>query len=201
MQMTTADTGASVDLSSACFEREFNDSLVHQAVVAQLAGARRGTRAQKTRSQVSGGGIKPFRQKGTGRARAGTIRSPLWIGGGKVFAARTRDFSQKLNRKMYRAAYASILSELVRQERLKIVSGFAVESGRTRDGVAALGKLGVDGGLVVLDERDEMTERAVRNIPRVQLTTLAAAGPADLVGAESVVMTEAAVRRIEEWLA
>ena len=201
MQMTTADTGASVDLSSACFEREFNDSLVHQAVVAQLAGARRGTRAQKTRSQVSGGGIKPFRQKGTGRARAGTIRSPLWIGGGKVFAARTRDFSQKLNRKMYRAAYASILSELVRQERLKIVSGFAVESGRTRDGVAALGKLGVDEGLVVLDERDEMTERALRNIPRVQLTTLAAAGPADLVGAEAVVMTEAAVRRIEEWLA
>ncbi|OOC09314.1 MULTISPECIES: 50S ribosomal protein L4 [Thioalkalivibrio] len=201
MQMTTADTGASVELSPACFEREFNDSLVHQAVVAQLAAARRGTRAQKTRSQVSGGGIKPFRQKGTGRARAGTIRSPLWIGGGKVFAARTRDFSQKLNRKMYRAALASILSELVRQERLKIVSSFSVDSGKTRDGVAALRQLGMESGLVVLDAEDERTDRALRNVPRVDVATLGEIGPANLVGAETVVMTEATVRRIEEWLA
>ncbi|WP_019589155.1 MULTISPECIES: 50S ribosomal protein L4 [unclassified Thioalkalivibrio] len=201
MQMTTADTGASVELSSACFEREFNDSLVHQAVVAQLAAARRGTRAQKTRSQVSGGGIKPFRQKGTGRARAGTIRSPLWIGGGKVFAARTRDFSQKLNRKMYRAALASILSELVRQERLKVVSSFSVDSGKTRDGVAELRQLGMESGLVVLDAEDERTDRALRNVPRVDVATLGEIGPANLVGAETVVMTEATVRRIEEWLA
>ncbi|MGM0552884.1 MAG: 50S ribosomal protein L4 [Pseudomonadota bacterium] len=201
MQVTTADTGTSVELSPACFERDFNEALVHQSVVAQLAGARSGTRAQKTRSQVSGGGIKPFRQKGTGRARAGTIRSPLWTGGGKVFAARTRDFSQKLNKKMYRAAMASILSELLRQERLKVVANFAVESGKTRDGVARLAELGLERGLVVLAEEDTMTERALRNVPHVDVATTSEVNPAILVGADTVVISEAAVRKLEEWLA
>jgi len=201
MQVTTADTGASVELSPACFERDFNDSLVHQSVVACLAGQRSGTRAQKTRSQVSGGGIKPFRQKGTGRARAGTIRSPLWTGGGKVFAARTRDFSQKLNKKMYRAAMRSILSELLRQDRLVVVAAFGVESGKTRDAVARLGELGIDKALLVLDEPDVMTERAVRNVPHVDVVDLSGVNPASLVGAEKVVVTEGAIRKIEEWLA
>lgn len=201
MQVTTADTGASVELSAVCFEREFNESLVHQSVVAQLAGARSGTRAQKTRAQVSGGGIKPFRQKGTGRARAGTIRSPLWTGGGKVFAARTQDFSQKLNKKMYRAAMASILSELLRQDRLKVVAGFAVESGKTRDGLVKLKELGLERGLVVLAEDDAMTERALGNVPHVGVIGVNGVNPANLVGAESVVITEGAIRKLEEWLA
>ncbi|WP_026182195.1 MULTISPECIES: 50S ribosomal protein L4 [unclassified Thioalkalivibrio] len=201
MQVTTADTGASVELSPVCFERDFNESLVHQSVVAFLAGQRQGTRAQKTRSDVSGGGAKPFRQKGTGRARAGTIRSPLWTGGGKVFAARTRDFSQKLNKKMYRAAMASILSELVRQERLKVVADFAVASGKTRDGVAKLKELGLAKGLVVLAEADDMTARAVGNVPHIDIVDVAGINPANLVGAETVVMTEEAIRKVEEWLA
>ncbi|ADC72658.1 MULTISPECIES: 50S ribosomal protein L4 [unclassified Thioalkalivibrio] len=201
MQVTTADTGASVELSPVCFERDFNESLVHQSVVAFLAGQRQGTRAQKTRSDVSGGGAKPFRQKGTGRARAGTIRSPLWTGGGKVFAARTRDFSQKLNKKMYRAAMASILSELVRQERLKVVADFAVASGKTRDGVAKLKELGLAKGLVVLAEADDMTARALGNVPHIDVVDVAGINPANLVGAETVVMTEAAIRKVEEWLA
>jgi large subunit ribosomal protein L4 len=201
MQVTTADTAAAIELSAACFERDFNESLVHQSVVAHLAGARAGTRAQKGRTQVSGGGIKPFRQKGTGRARAGTIRSPLWRGGGKVFAAQTRDFSQKLNRKMYRAAMASILSELLRQDRLKVVESFAVASGKTRDAVAALAGLGLERGLVVVSEIDAGTLLALRNIPHIEIVTAAEINPVVLVAAETVVMTADAVKRVEEWLA
>jgi large subunit ribosomal protein L4 len=201
MQVTTADTAAAIELSAACFERDFNESLVHQSVVAHLAGARAGTRAQKGRTQVSGGGIKPFRQKGTGRARAGTIRSPLWRGGGKVFAAQTRDFSQKLNRKMYRAAMASILSELLRQDRLKVVESFAVASGKTRDAVAALAGLGLERGLVVVSEIDAGTLLALRNIPHIEIVTAAEINPVVLVAAETVVMTAEAVKRVEEWLA
>jgi large subunit ribosomal protein L4 len=201
MQVNTADTAAAVELSAACFERDFNESLVHQSVVAHLAGSRAGTRAQKGRSDVSGGGIKPFRQKGTGRARAGTIRSPLWRGGGKVFAASTRDFSQKINRKMYRAAMASILSELLRQDRLRLVEGFAVESGRTRDAVAALAKLGIASGVIVVSEPHANTWQALRNIPHINIVTAAEINPVVLVAAEHVVMTTDAVKRLEEWLA
>ncbi len=201
MQVTTADTAAAIDLSAACFERDFNESLVHQSVVAHLAGARAGTRAQKGRSQVRGGGIKPFRQKGTGRARAGTIRSPLWRGGGKVFAAQNRDFSQKLNRKMYRAAMASILSELLRQDRLKVVESFAVASGKTRDAVTALAGLGLERGLVVVSDMDAGTMLALRNIPHIEIVTAAEINPVVLVAAETVVMTADAVKRVEEWLA
>lgn len=201
MQVNTSDTAAAVELSADCFERDFNESLVHQSVVAHLAGARAGTRAQKGRSDVSGGGIKPFRQKGTGRARAGTIRSPLWRGGGKVFAASTRDFSQKMNRKMYRAAMASILSELLRQSRLKLVESFQVESGRTRDAVSALQALGLESGLIVVTEQDANTWQALRNIPHVHIVTAAEINPVVLVGAETVVMTTGAVKHVEEWLA
>jgi large subunit ribosomal protein L4 len=201
MQVNTTDTAAAVELSAACFERDFNEALVHQSVVAHLAGARAGTRAQKGRSEVSGGGIKPFRQKGTGRARAGTIRSPLWRGGGKVFAASTRDFSQKMNRKMYRAAMASILSELLRQDRLRVVESFAVESGKTRDAVAALRQLGMETGLIVVGDADASTRQALRNVPHINIVTAAEINPVVLVAAETVVMTTDAVKRVEEWLA
>lgn len=201
MQLQTADTQAPVELAAACFEREFNESLVHQSVVAYLAGARSGTRAQKGRTDVSGGGIKPFRQKGTGRARAGTIRSPLWRGGGKVFAASTRDFSQKINRKMYRAAMASILSELVRQDRLVLVENFTVESGKTRDAVTALNALGLDRGLIVVASYDPATAQALRNIPNIALLTATELNPAALVANERVVMTTGAIKHIEGWLA
>lgn len=201
MQVNTTDTATAVELSPACFERDFNESLVHQSVVAHLAGARSGTRAQKGRSEVSGGGIKPFRQKGTGRARAGTIRSPLWRGGGKVFPAGTRDFGQKVNRKMYRAAIAAILSELLRQDRLKIVEAFAVESGRTRDAVAALSALGLESGVIVTAESDASTWQALRNLRNIDIVAAAELNPVVLVGAETVVMTTGAVKHIEEWLA
>ena len=201
MQVNTTDTAAAVDLSATCFERDFNEALVHQSVVAHLAGARAGTRAQKGRSEVRGGGIKPFRQKGTGRARAGTIRSPLWRGGGKVFAASTRDFSQKMNRKMYRAAMASILSELLRQKRLRFVESFAVESGKTRDAVAALRLLGMESGLIVVGDADTSTRQALRNVPHINIVTAAEINPVVLVAAEIVVMTTDAVKRVEEWLA
>lgn len=201
MQVHTADTNVAVDLPVKCFARDFSEALVHQAVVAYLAGARSGTRAQKGRADVRGGGIKPFRQKGTGRARAGSIRSPIWRGGGKVFAATTRDFSQKINRKMYRAAMASILSELLRQERLRFIEAFIVENGKTRDAVAMLEQHGLQSGLLVLAARDEKTELALRNIPHIAVCTVAEINPANLVAAEQVLMTVDAIKHLEGWLA
>lgn len=149
MELQVVDSKKAIKASDEVFGKDFNESLVHQAVVAYMAGGRAGTRAQKGRSDVRGGGSKPWRQKGTGRARAGTIRSPLWRGGGKVFAASTRDFSQKLNKKMYRAAMRSIFSELARQDRLVIVEGFAVDAPKTKDLVAKLGGLSLDRKSVV----------------------------------------------------
>lgn len=201
MQVHTTDTNVAVELPVKCFAREFNEALVHQAVVAYLAGARAGTRAQKGRADVRGGGIKPFRQKGTGRARAGSIRSPIWRGGGKVFAASTRDFSQKINRKMYRAAMASILSELLIQQRLNFIESFVVESGKTRDAVALLEQHGLKSGLLVLAARDEKTELALRNIPHIAVCTVAEINPVNLVSAQQVLMTVDAIKHFEGWLA
>jgi large subunit ribosomal protein L4 len=202
MQLTTTDTNVVVDLPPSCFDKAFNETLVHQSVVAHLAGARSGTKAQKTRSAVSGGGAKPFKQKGSGRARAGSIRSPLWRGGGKIFAATPRDFSQKLNRKMYRAALRAILSELLRQERISLVGSFSVPSGRTQDAIATLGELPSRGRLlIIMDELDEMTMRSVRNIPRVDLIGVSQVNPANLVAADRVLLASGAVSKLEEWLA
>lgn len=201
MQLTTIDTKAEVALAASCFDQPFNETLVHQGVVAQLAGARAGTRAQKGRSDVSGGGIKPFRQKGSGRARAGTIRSPLWRGGGKVFAAANRDFGQKINRKMYRAALKSILSELLRQDRISLVESFEVPTGRTRDAVAALSGFTSGRLLIVMESIDEMTARSVRNIPGVEVIAVGQINPANLVGADRVLLATGAIAKIEEWLA
>ncbi|MFN4262822.1 MAG: 50S ribosomal protein L4 [Thioalkalivibrionaceae bacterium] len=202
MQVQIIGSSGSADLSERCFGAEFNEDLVHQAVVAYLAGGRSGTRAQKGRTDVSGGGIKPFRQKGSGRARAGTIRSPLWRGGGKVFAASTRDFSQKLNRKMYRGALRSVLSELVRQDRLKVAERVEVMSGRTKDGLAWLESSGLSGRIVLVsDAFSAETIRAFGNVPGVSMVDSFGVNPALLVGADVVVVDRDAVMRLEGWLA
>ena len=194
-------TGAgTVQVSDVTFGTEFNEPLVHQAVVAFMAGARQGTRAQKTRSEVSGGGRKPWRQKGTGRARAGTIRSPLWRGGGKSFAAKPQDHAQKLNKKMYRGALRSILSELVRQERLVVVENMAVDAPKTKLMVARLKELNVESGLIVSDEVDQNLYLATRNIPHVDARDVQGIDPVSLIAHEKVVMTVAAIKKFEEML-
>jgi large subunit ribosomal protein L4 len=184
------------------FNREFNEALVHQIVVAYLAGGRAGTRAQKNRAAVSGGGAKPWRQKGTGRARAGTIRSPLWRGGGVTFAARPQDHSQKVNRKMYRAALRTIFSELLRQGRLLIVDGLAVAEPRTKLMMALLARLGiVDNVLLVTEALDENVYLAARNLPKVEVCEVAGLDPVSLIRFDKVVITAGAVARVGEWLA
>ncbi|WP_087017537.1 50S ribosomal protein L4 [Thaumasiovibrio subtropicus] len=188
-------------VSESTFGREFNEALVHQVVVAYAAGARQGTRAQKTRSDVSGGGAKPWRQKGTGRARAGTIRSPLWRTGGVTFAARPQDHSQKVNKKMYRGAMKSILSELVRQDRLIVVDEFAVDAPKTKALVAKLKELELTDALIVTGEVDENLFLAARNIYKVDVRDVAGIDPVSLIAFNKVVMTAAAVKQVEEMLA
>ena len=194
-------TGAgTVQVSDVTFATEFNETLVHQAVVAFMAGARQGTRAQKTRSEVSGGGRKPWRQKGTGRARAGTIRSPLWRGGGRTFAAKPQNHAQKLNKKMYRAAMRSILSELVRQERLVLVEGFNIEAPKTKQVVARLSELNVSNALIVSEGVEENLYLAARNIPHIDVRDVQGTDPVSLIAHEKVVMTVAALKKFEEML-
>ena len=192
--------GGSVEASEVVFGREFNEALVHQVVTAYLAGARQGTRKQKTRSEVSGGGRKPWRQKGTGRARAGTIRSPIWVGGGRAFAARPQDHSQKVNRKMYRAAMQCILAELVRQERLVVVEEFAIAEAKTKAMVAKLSELNAADALVVTEAVETDLYLAARNIPKVDVVDAAGVNPVALVASEKVVMTVGALKKIEEML-
>ncbi|NUY57644.1 50S ribosomal protein L4 [Salinivibrio sp. MA351] len=188
-------------VSETTFGREFNESLVHQVVVAYAAGARQGTRAQKTRSDVSGGGAKPWRQKGTGRARAGTIRSPIWRSGGVTFAARPQDHSQKVNKKMYRGALKSILSELVRQERLIVVDNFSVEAPKTKELVAKLKELELSDVLIVTAEVDENLFLAARNLYKVDVRDADTIDPVSLIAFDKVVMTADAVKQVEEMLA
>ena len=192
----------SMPVADAVFGRDFNETLVHQVVTAYLAGGRAGTRAQKTRSEVSGGGAKPWRQKGTGRARAGTIRSPLWRSGGVTFAARPQDHSQKVNRQMYRAALRSIFSELVRQDRLVVVSELSLSEPRTKQALQLLKDVSAEQGrvLFVVDQDDRNLGLATRNLPHVALATVAGISPSALVASEKVVISKAALSRIEEWL-
>jgi large subunit ribosomal protein L4 len=200
MELAVSD-GAKMQVSDLVFGREFSEPLVHQVVIAYLAGARAGTKAQKNRAAVSGGGRKPWRQKGTGNARAGTIRSPLWRSGGVTFAAQPRDFSQKVNRKQYRSALKAILSELVRQDRLVIVESLGLEEPRTRLAAELLAKLGLNRGLIVDAEPETNLYLATRNVPGVFVLAADRVDPVSLVSAEKVVMTRAAVERIQEWLA
>lgn len=201
MTATGKASKKTVEVSDATFGKDFNEALVHQAVVAYLAGARAGTRGHKNRSAVRGGGKKPWRQKGTGRARAGTIRSPLWRGGGKTFAASTRDYSQKLNKKMYRAAMRSILSELVRQERLLVIDDFDMAAPKTKELADKLARLGIDKGLIVTPELNEALYLSARNLPGIDVCDVAAVDPVSLVGFNKVIMTVSAVKQIEEALA
>lgn len=200
LQVHNASGAASVQVSDVAFGKDFNESLVHQVVTAVMAAARAGTKAQKTRSDVSGGGIKPWKQKGTGRARAGSIRSPIWRGGGKVFAATPRDHSQKVNKKMYRGAMQSILSELVRQDRLVVVEDFGVEAPKTKELVSKLKGLNLDNVLIVRDEVDENLYLAARNLNSVDVRDVHAIDPVSLVRYEKVLMTVPAVKQVEEWL-
>ena len=190
-----------VAVSEANFAREYNEALVHQVVTAYLSGARQGTRAQKTRSEVAGGGKKPWRQKGTGRARAGTIRSPIWRSGGVTFAAKPQDHSQKVNRKMYRAAMRSILSELARTDRLMIVEGLDVEQPKTKLLAEALKRYGVDNVLIVADNVDKNLYLASRNLHKVDVRDVEGADPVSLIAYDKVMITVDAVKKFEEALA
>ena len=190
-----------VAVSEANFAREYNEALVHQVVTAFLSGARQGTRAQKTRSEVAGGGKKPWRQKGTGRARAGTIRSPIWRSGGVTFAAKPQDHSQKVNRKMYRAAMRSILSELARTDRLMIVEALDVEQPKTKLLVETLKGYGVDNVLIVADNVDKNLYLASRNLHKVDVRDVEGADPVSLIAYDKVMITVEAVKKFEEALA
>ncbi|HET9679094.1 MAG TPA: 50S ribosomal protein L4 [Gammaproteobacteria bacterium] len=201
LQMHKAAGGTSVQVSDTAFGREFNETLVHQVVTAYMAGGRAGTKAQKTRAQVSGGGKKPWRQKGTGNARAGTTRGPIWVGGGRAFAAAPRDHSQKVNRKMYRSAIAAILSELVRQERLVVLDEFAVDAPKTKQLVGRLKEMDIDNVLIVSTDISENLYLASRNLINVDVRDVQGLDPVSLVRFEKVLMTVPAIKQIEEWLA
>lgn len=190
----------SVDVAESAFGADFNEALVHQVVTAYLAGSRAGTKAQKNRSEARGGGTKPWRQKGTGRARAGTIRSPIWVGGGRAFAAKPRNFEQKVNKKMYRAALRSVLSELVRQDRLVIVESLELEAPKTRLLANKLKDLGLDNVLVLNEAFDEKIFLAARNLPNVGICDAASIDPVVLIRFEKVLITLPALKLIEERL-
>ncbi len=190
-----------ISLSDDTFGREFNEPLVHQTVVSYLAGGRQGTAKQKTRSEVQGGGRKPWRQKGTGRARAGTIRSPIWRTGGVTFAARPRDYSKKLNKKMYRGAMKCILSELIRQDRLVVVDNFELESHKTKGLVSKLSEFSLENVLIVAEEVAENLYLAARNLHTVDVLDVSGLDPVSLIGFEKVLITVPALKKVEEVLA
>ena len=201
MELTLKDAKGALEVSESTFGRDFNEALVHQVVVAFAAGARQGTRAQKTRSEVRGGGKKPWNQKGTGRARAGTIRSPIWRSGGVTFAAKPQDHSQKVNRKMYRGALRSIFSELVRQDRLVVVEKFGVETPKTKELVGKLKEFDLKDVLIVTPEVEENLFLSARNLYKVDVRDVAGIDPVSLIGFEKVLVTADAVKQIEEMLA
>jgi len=204
LTLTTATGNVSkktVDLPEAIFAVEFNEDLVHQAVTAYLAAARSGTRAQKTRSEVRGGGKKPWRQKGTGRARSGTIRSPIWRGGGITFAAKPQDYTQKLNKKMYRAAMRSILSELVRQERLVVIEDFTMDVPKTSELASKLSALGMESVMMVTHDLTEALYLSSRNLYKLGICEAGYVDPVSLVRFDKVLMTVSALKKIEESFA
>ncbi len=199
MKLKMQGTG-SVDVAESAFGADFNEPLVHQVVTAYLAGGRAGTKAQKNRSAVRGGGTKPWRQKGTGRARAGTIRSPIWVGGGRAFAAKPRDYSQKVNKKMYRAAMRSVLSELARQDRLVVVESLELEAPKTKLLAMKLKDLDLDNVLILNEAFDEKVFLAARNLPDVGICDVASMDPVVLIRFEKVLVTLPALKLIEERL-
>ena len=189
-----------ISISNDVFSKEFNESLIHQAVVSFMAVSRQGSAKQKNRSEVRGGGKKPYRQKGTGRARAGTIRSPLWRGGGVTFAARPRDYSKKLNKKMYRAAIKSIFSELVRQNRLVAIEKPVLEKPKTKEIASFLNEFSLSKVLIIIDELDMNLYLSARNIPNVDVITVREINPVNLLKPQKVAVTSEALKQIEEWI-
>jgi len=200
MELVLKDAQSALEVSETTFGRDFNEALVHQVVVAYAANARQGTRAQKTRAEVIGSGKKPWRQKGTGRARAGTVKGPIWRGGGVTFAAKTQDHSQKVNKKMYRGAIQSILSELVRQERLIVVESFSVEAPKTKELKAKLAAMNLEDVLIVTPEIDENLFLAARNLYKVDVRDVAGIDPVSLIAFNKVLVTADAIKQIEEML-
>ncbi len=201
MNLNLAADGGSVEISDAAFGREFNEALVHQVVVAHMAGARQGSRAQKTRSEVRGGGRKPWRQKGTGRARSGTIRSPIWRSGGVTFAAKPQDHSRKVNRKMYRGALRCIVSELIRQDRLVAVESFSVDAPKTKSLLSQLKSLDLASVLIVTEEVDQNLYLASRNLKGVDVRDVQGVDPVSLIAHDKVLVTVGALKQLEEALA
>lgn len=189
-----------ISISNDVFSKEFNESLIHQAVVSFMAASRQGSAKQKNRSEVRGGGKKPYRQKGTGRARAGTIRSPLWRGGGVTFAARPRDYSKKLNKKMYRAAIKSIFSELVRQNRLVAIEKPVLEKPKTKEIASFLNEFSLSKVLIIIDELDMNLYLSARNIPNVDVITVREINPVNILKPQKVAVTSEALKQIEEWI-
>lgn len=200
---TKGQPAGSLSVADAVFEQQFNEPLVHQVLVAYWAGGRAGTKAQKSRSEVRGGGAKPWRQKGTGRARAGTIRSPIWRGGGVTFAAKPRDHRQKVNKRMYRAAMRAIISELARQDRIVVIDALSLPQPKTRLMVELLNDMGISGGrtLLVTEQIDQNLTLAARNIPYVSLSNLAGLNPDSLIRNDRVVIGQAAMAKLGESLA
>lgn len=203
MELKIANSRKKIDVADEVFACDFNEALIHQVVTAYMNAGRAGTKAQKTRAEVSGGGAKPFKQKGTGRARAGTIRSPIWRTGGVTFAAKPRCFKQKVNKKMYKGALRSILSELIRQNRLSIVDSFSVDAPKTKSLLTKLKELNLEGSIVIVsDSVEENLYLAARNLPNVEIrdAAISASDPVALVRADNVIFTEAAIKEIEGLL-
>ena len=200
MDIQLANSKSKVSVSDAVFGADYNEALVHQAVTAYMNGGRAGTKKQKTRAEVRGGGRKPWKQKGTGQARAGTIRSPLWRKGGKIFAAVPRDHSQKINRKMYRGALRAIVSELARQGHLLVAEEFTVDAAKTKGLVEKLAKLGANDILIVTDAVDQKLMLSARNLPHVDVSDVEGLNPVALLSREKVLVTQAALKKLEAWL-
>jgi large subunit ribosomal protein L4 len=200
IELLSSTKNQDINISENAFSKDFNETLVHQAVVSFLAGSRQGSSKQKTRSEVRGGGKKPYRQKGTGRARAGTIRSPLWRGGGIAFAATPRDYSKKINKKMYRAAIRSIFSELLRQGRLVAIEKPVLEKPKTKDIANFLKEFSLSKVLIITDELDVNLYLSARNIPNVDIITVREINPVNLLKAQKVAVTADAFKKIEEWI-
>lgn len=201
MKLTVQGGADALDVSDENFAAPFNEPLIHQVLTAYRAGGRAGTKAQKTRAEVRGGGAKPWRQKGTGQARAGSTRGPIWVGGGRAFAAKPRSFSQKVNRKMYRAAMRGMLSQLLREERLVVVDDLVLKQPKTRDLAARLKGMGLDHVLILVDQYEERLFLAARNLPWVEVLAAREVNPLSLIRFDKVLATAAAVRNIEERLA
>jgi len=197
LQLKNAATAGEIQLSDAAFGRAYNEALVHQVVTAYMAAGRSGTKAQKTRAEVRGGGKKPWSQKGTGQARAGSIRSPIWVGGGRAFAARPRDYSQKVNRKMYRAAMQSMISELARTDRLIAVESLELEAPKTKLLISKLAEFGLTRALILVEAHEEKLFLAARNVPYVEVLPVAALDPLSLIKHDKVVATVGALKLLD----